>query len=216
MSMRGGMYRDHAAPLGLDALLGLRCRHARAEARSEHVAEHAADLHAHHGRRAVDSPEREREHLVRVVGAGRSRTRARATSSSVAATPRRLPSACAPGARSAAGSWIKSAIDRMRRPCSRANTCSSGMRAIVPSSFMISQITPAGVRPARRARSTEPSVWPARCKHAAGHRAQREDVTGADDVAALGRPARPRRESCARDRGADARRHALRAPRSRP
>ena len=36
------------------------------------------------------------------------------------------------------------------------------MRAIVPSSFMISQITPAGRRPARRARSTEPSVCPAR------------------------------------------------------
>ena len=33
---------------------------------------------------------------------------------------------------------------------------------MVPSSFMISQITPAGVSPARRARSTEASVWPAR------------------------------------------------------
>lgn len=36
------------------------------------------------------------------------------------------------------------------------------MRAMVPSSFMISQITPAGVSPARRARSTEPSVCPVR------------------------------------------------------
>ncbi len=34
------------------------------------------------------------------------------------------------------------------------------MRAMVPSSFMISQITPAGLNPANRARSTEPSVWP--------------------------------------------------------
>ena len=33
---------------------------------------------------------------------------------------------------------------------------------MVPSSFMISQITPAGLRPARRARSTAASVWPAR------------------------------------------------------
>ncbi len=36
------------------------------------------------------------------------------------------------------------------------------MRAMVPSSFMISQITPAGLRPARRAKSTAASVWPAR------------------------------------------------------
>ena len=33
---------------------------------------------------------------------------------------------------------------------------------MVPSSFMISQITPAGFNPARRAISTEPSVCPAR------------------------------------------------------
>ena len=38
----------------------------------------------------------------------------------------------------------------------------SGTRAIVPSSFMISQITPDGLRPARRARSTAASVWPVR------------------------------------------------------
>ena len=37
------------------------------------------------------------------------------------------------------------------------------MRAIVPSSFMISQITPAEESPARLARSTEPSVCPVRC-----------------------------------------------------
>ena len=39
----------------------------------------------------------------------------------------------------------------------------SGTRAIVPSSFMISHTTPAGIRPASRARSTAASVWPARC-----------------------------------------------------
>ena len=33
---------------------------------------------------------------------------------------------------------------------------------MVPSSFMISQTTPAGARPARRARSTAASVWPER------------------------------------------------------
>ncbi len=36
------------------------------------------------------------------------------------------------------------------------------MRAISPSSRMISQMTPAGSRPARRARSTDPSVCPER------------------------------------------------------
>ena len=36
------------------------------------------------------------------------------------------------------------------------------MRAIVPSSFMISQMTPAGFNPAIRARSTAASVWPRR------------------------------------------------------
>ena len=33
---------------------------------------------------------------------------------------------------------------------------------MVPSSFMISQMTPDGFRPASRARSTAASVWPAR------------------------------------------------------
>ena len=43
-------------------------------------------------------------------------------------------------------------------PCFFANFVSSGTRAIVPSSFMISQITPAGSSPAMRARSTAASV----------------------------------------------------------
>ena len=38
------------------------------------------------------------------------------------------------------------------------------MRAMVPSSFIISQITPAPFTLAIRARSTEPSVWPGRLK----------------------------------------------------
>ena len=47
-------------------------------------------------------------------------------------------------------------------PCSAAYGTRSGTRAIVPSSLAISQITPAGISPARRARSTAASVWPAR------------------------------------------------------
>jgi hypothetical protein len=47
-------------------------------------------------------------------------------------------------------------------PCPRQKSASCGRRAIVPSSFMISQITPAGVSPAIRARSTDASVCPAR------------------------------------------------------
>src|SRR5215207_646980 len=43
-----------------------------------------------------------------------------------------------------------------------ANLASSGTRAMVPSSFIISQMTPAGCSPANLARSTDPSVWPAR------------------------------------------------------
>jgi hypothetical protein len=44
----------------------------------------------------------------------------------------------------------------------RPNAIRSGRRAISPSGFMISQITPDGLSPASRARSTEPSVWPTR------------------------------------------------------
>jgi hypothetical protein len=50
----------------------------------------------------------------------------------------------------------------INRPWRFANFVSSGTRAIVPSSFMISQMTPAGYRPAMRARSTAASVCPAR------------------------------------------------------
>ena len=57
---------------------------------------------------------------------------------------------------------MRSAMVRMASPWRAANSSRSGMRAICPSSRMISQITPAGSRPARRARSTDPSVWPVR------------------------------------------------------
>src|SRR5579875_2226864 len=54
--------------------------------------------------------------------------------------------------------------------CRAANAASSGNRAIVPSSLMISHSTPAGASPASDARSTAASVWPAR------RSPQREDV----------------------------------------
>src|SRR4030066_393617 len=40
---------------------------------------------------------------------------------------------------------IKSAMVTIFNPCFLAKTCRSGIRAMVPSSFMISQITPASI-----------------------------------------------------------------------
>src|ERR1700733_4026621 len=50
----------------------------------------------------------------------------------------------------------------MLNPWRAQYSASSGTRAIVPSSFITSQITPAGFSPASRARSTAASVCPAR------------------------------------------------------
>ena len=47
-------------------------------------------------------------------------------------------------------------------PCLRAKRRRSGIRAIDPSDFITSQTTAVGLRPARRQRSTDASVWPAR------------------------------------------------------
>ena len=74
------------------------------------------------------------------------------------------------------------------RPCCSQYATRSGTRAMVPSSFMISQMTPAGIRPARRARSTAASVWPARASTPPGRATQREDVARLDQV--LGAAAR--------------------------
>ncbi len=49
-------------------------------------------------------------------------------------------------------------------------------RAMVPSSFMISQIMPEGLSPASRAISTVASVWPARTSTPPSRAHQREDV----------------------------------------
>ena len=76
---------------------------------------------------------------------------------------------------------MRSATVIILMPCRSQNATRSGTRAIVPSSFMISQTTPAGLRPARRARSTAASVWPPRGARRRP-RAQREDVAGLDEV----------------------------------
>src|SRR5216684_2341799 len=59
---------------------------------------------------------------------------------------------------------MRSATVSIFKLCSLQNSMSWGTRAMVPSSFMISQMTPAGLNPAMRARSTEASVWPARTR----------------------------------------------------
>ena len=51
---------------------------------------------------------------------------------------------------------------------------------------MISQITPAGIRPARRARSTAASVWPTRSSTPAAAGLEREHVAGLDELARAG------------------------------
>ena len=68
------------------------------------------------------------------------------------------------------------------RPCRWAKATRSGSRAIVPSSFMISQITPAGLRPARRAMSTAASVWPARTSTPPSRAISGKTWPGRDDV----------------------------------
>ncbi len=75
----------------------------------------------------------------------------------------REPSATRRRKRSVRMRWrMSSATEIILSPCAMQNSLSCGTRAMVPSGFMISQITPAGERPAMRARSTEASVWPAR------------------------------------------------------
>src|SRR3954452_11993088 len=59
---------------------------------------------------------------------------------------------------------MRAAIVIIFRRCLWQYACRSPTRAIDPSSFMTSQITPAGCSPARRARSTEASVCPVRSR----------------------------------------------------
>ncbi len=62
--------------------------------------------------------------------------------------------------------WIRYSMSALIvmafRRYSRPNASSSGRRAMPPSWSSTSQITPAGAKPASRARSTAASVWPAR------------------------------------------------------
>ena len=104
---------------------------------------------------------------------------------------------------------IRSAMVPIFSLCSAANWSRSGRRAMVPSSRMISHSTAAGVSPARRARSQQASVWPARTSTPPGLRDQREHVSRLHDVFGL----RIFREaaiftvsarSCGRDAGGDA------------
>ena len=57
---------------------------------------------------------------------------------------------------------MSEAMEQSLRPNFSLNAARSSRRAIVPSSFVISQMTAAGLSPARRARSTDASVWPVR------------------------------------------------------
>src|ERR1043165_8116534 len=57
---------------------------------------------------------------------------------------------------------MRSATESSVSRCFFANCKSCGLRAMVPSGFITSQITPAGKRPASLAKSPEPSVWPVR------------------------------------------------------
>ena len=59
---------------------------------------------------------------------------------------------------------IRSAMEISGSPWVAANRSSWGRRAISPLSSTISHSTAAGARPARRARSTAASVWPARLR----------------------------------------------------
>ena len=77
---------------------------------------------------------------------------------------------------------IRSSTVTILSPCRSQYGIRSGTRAIVPSSFMISQTTPAGLRPARRARSTAASVCPRAGARRRGS-PEREDVAGLDEVA---------------------------------
>ncbi len=77
---------------------------------------------------------------------------------------------------------MRSATVTIFRPCSRATCSSAGRRAIVPSGFMISQITPAW-RESCEAREVDSGLGVARAlEHAAWLGAQRKDVPGHGDV----------------------------------
>ena len=155
-----GQVQQHAAALDLDLAQGLlELRSAVAALRAEHVARHALGVHAdEHVLDAVDLALDEGE-MVLVVD-----LRAEPDRAELAMLGRQQHLGLALDQLLGAAPIARS-DPRRSRASARAsvqNSTRSGTRAIVPSSFMTSQITPAGVSPARRARSTDPSVWPAR------------------------------------------------------
>jgi hypothetical protein len=85
-----------------------------------------------------------------------------------------------------AGTGSGPAIVIISSLCRFANFVSSGTRAIVPSSFMISQMTPAGYMPGDTARSTGRLGLPRPHEHAAVARAQRRHVARTREIGRLG------------------------------
>ena len=72
-------------------------------------------------------------------------------------------------------------------PCARAKSMRSSSRAMVPSSLMISQITPLGLRPARRDDIDRGLGMAGADEDSAGARDQGEDMARRDDrIAAIG------------------------------
>ena len=179
---------DAAAAVGDGAQRGVQLRAAVAAQRAEHVAGQALGVHAAPARPspAPTSP----------------RTSATCSTPSIEpaiadreelAVPRRQPRRRPPAPRATrCGGGRRSGRRSTRAPgrASSANARSSGSRAIDPSSLTISAITPAGVSPARRARSTAASVCPARTQHSPGDGAQREDVARAGSARAARSPSR--------------------------
>jgi len=83
------------------------------------------------------------------------------------------------------GRWrrrMRSATEIIFRPWRAQNSRSCATRAMVPSSFMISQMTPAGARPARRARSHGCFRLAGAHQHAPFPRAQGKDMAGPRQV----------------------------------
>ena len=77
---------------------------------------------------------------------------------------------------------MRSAIEIICRPCSAAKRSSSGIRAIVPSSFVTSASTPDGKQPGQAGEVDRGLGVAGALEHAALAVAQREDVPGAGEV----------------------------------
>ena len=110
---------------------------------------------------------------------------------------------------------MRSRIVPILRPWSWAKATRSSIRAIVPSSRMISQITPDGIEAGEPGDVDRRLGMAGADQHAAVARDQREDVAGRDDMlAALGGVDRDR-DGARAVGGGDAGGDALLAPRSR-